>query len=207
MLPNAPRYLRSRSRRVSTTGPRPTRRSWNESSNALGFCTLCAVTVCVASRNREVGLSAVGASCHAAAEKEEAPGGASIIGRSSLGGVSDVRLGRTARRRGFCAAWTFLTCLNISQRVFPADFRITGICFRLVQASGRRKGRRGAGTGTRACQLRSADPGSCSSNTLPVPSLAGETVMPQPLAWHSCCTIARPRPLPPVDRLREVSSR
>ena len=183
MLPNAPRYLRSRSRRVSTKFPQGPSR--DESSNALGFCTLCAVTVCVASRNREVCLSAVGASCHAAAEKEEAPGGASIIGRSSLGGVSGVRLGRTARRRGFCAAWTFLSCLNPSQRVFPADFRVLGICFRLVQASGRRKGRRGAGTGTRARQLRSADPGSCSSNTLPVPSLAGETVMPQPLAWHS----------------------
>ena len=74
--------------------------------------------------------------------------------RSELarGGVSGVRLGRTARRRGFCAAWTFLSCLNLKQRVFLADFRVMGICFRLVQASGRRKG-----------QARSRDGHACAS--------------------------------------------
>ena len=31
--------------------------------------------------------------------------------------------------------------------------------------------------------------------------------MPQPLAWHSCCTIARPRPLcPPWSLLRQKRS-
>ena len=132
--------------------PWPAGPSRKESSDTLGFCTLCAVTVCVVSRNREVGLSAIGAGCHGAAAKEEAPGGASIIGRSSLGGVSGVRLGRTARLRGFCAAWTFLSCLNLKQRVFLADFRVMGICFRLVQASGRRKG-----------QARSRDGHACAS--------------------------------------------
>jgi len=139
MRPNAPRYLRYRSRRVSTTGPKIHRLSREESSRCLRILhTLRGDRLCYVKESRSRPF------CRRLPRGRGKRRGAgrrlnyrSELARGELAGSASGELPDCA---GFARPGLSFRHLNLSQRMFLPDFCMMGKCFRLVQAAGRRKG-------------------------------------------------------------------